>query len=95
MYLLFKTTSEFMGSVKLLYSFNYCLVLIFLSVSFGSLIRQMLDQTQDAEPESDMTQILEISDKVFKITIVNMPCVKYGPYVHERVGGMSAERQKL
>lgn len=42
-----------------------------------------------------MTQILEISDKVFKITIVNMPCVKYGPYVHERVGGMSAERQKL
>ena len=29
MYLLFKTTSEFIGSVKLLSSFNYCLVLIF------------------------------------------------------------------
>ena len=52
-------------------------------------------KTQDTEPDSEMTQILEISDKVFKISIVNMPCVKYGPYVHEQVGGMSAERWNL
>lgn len=34
-------------------------------------------KTQDTEPDSEMTQILEIPEKVFKITIGNMPCVKY------------------
>lgn len=30
------------------------------------------------DPDSEMTQILETPEKVFKITIGNMPCVKYG-----------------
>lgn len=35
-------------------------------------------KTQDAEPDSEITQTLEIQEKVFKISMVNIPCVKCG-----------------